>query len=316
MKIVQALGLCVAAAAVPLLGWVQQARADPVDLGAAGPNNFAVLSIGGGNVAMNGPGTTNGNVGVTGPGQLQLNSSNGNPAVAINGNVFLGDTASITHPQQVNGNIFTNQNALLNQAAQDALHASQVAGGLAATNPTKAISLNGGSQTITGGPGVNVLNLGSGGINLNGGATLTLNAPASGSFVINDPGQFNLTGGSKINLAGGLTPNNVLYNLTGNNQQVALNGGGGGSPGGPNAQISGVLLAPNSTINFSPGQDTPEIIGGKNINLVSGGQVTSPPTPPVPEPASLLLGAFGACSLAGYRLITRRKKGLCASGAA
>jgi hypothetical protein len=278
-----------------LLGLLGQARADPIDLGTAGPSNYAVLSIGGGDVAMNGPGTSVGNVGITSRGKLSLDSSD---PLAIQGNVYLGNTASITHPQQVQGTIFTNQDSQLNQAAADARNASLVASALAATNSTTSIT---GSRTITGGPGVNVLHLTA--IDLNGGAIVTLSAPAGGSFIINDSGMFNLTGGSKILLAGGLTPTDVLFNVTGSNVQVALNGGS--ENGMPKAQINGVLLVPNSDINFAPGLDTPEIIGGRNISLVSGSDVIDH-VKTAPEPASILLLGFGAASLAGYALFVRR----------
>jgi hypothetical protein len=280
-----------------LLGLVGEARADPIDLGTAGPSNYAVLSIGGGDVAMNGPGTSVGNVGLASRGKLSLDSSN---PLAIQGNVYLGNTASITHPQQVAGTIFANQDSQLNQAATDARNASVMANALTATDSTTSIT---GSRIIAGNAGVNVLHLT--GIDLNGGAILTLSAPAGGTFIINDSGMFNLTGGSKILLAGGVTPTDVLFNVTGSNVQVALNGGS--ENGMPKAQISGVLLVPNSDINFAPGLDTPEIIGGRNISLVSGSDVIDH-VKTAPEPASILLLGFGASALAGYGLLVRRPR--------
>jgi hypothetical protein len=288
------------AAFVSFLVLSSETRADPVNLGTAGPGNYAVLSIGGGNLALNGPGTTLGNVGVSSPGRLSLDSSN---PFAIRGNVYLGDTASITHPAQVQGTISNNQNARLNQAAAVARHASQVADGLAATDSTTSINQNGGNRTITGGIGVNVLHLT--GLTLNGGAILTLSAPTGGSFVIDDSGMFNLTGGSKILLTGGLHPTDVLFNVTGTNVQVALNGGE--EQGVPKAQIYGVLLVPNSDINFAPGLDTPEIIGGRSINLVSGGEVIDT-FQPVPEPASLVLLGIGGAGFTFYRAFVRRPR--------
>jgi hypothetical protein len=281
-------------------GLLAETRADPIHLGTAGPGNYAVLSIGGGDIAINGPGTTVGNVGLTSPGKLSLDSSN---AVAIQGNVYLGNTASITHAQQVQGSIFSNQDTWLSQAAADARNASVAANGLASTDSTTSINQSGGSRTITGGASVNVVHLT--GLNLDGGAVLTLGAPAGGSFVINDAGRFNLTGGSKILLGGGLTPTDVLFNVTGTGVQVALNGGEENRV--PKAQIYGILLVPNSDINFAPGLDTPEIIGGRNISLVSGGRVIDH-VQTAPEPTSIILFGIGVAFLGCYGLSMRRSR--------
>jgi hypothetical protein len=92
-------------------------RADFISntLGTAGPGNFALLALNGAqDIALNGPGTTNGTVGIS-SGTLSLNGSNG---PSINGNVLLSPGAAITHPQLVTGNIFTNQN--LSQPNTDA----------------------------------------------------------------------------------------------------------------------------------------------------------------------------------------------------
>jgi len=135
-------------------------------LGAAGPDNFAVLALSGAqDIALNGPGTTNGNVGVT-SGKLSLDGSNG---PSVNGNVLLGAGASVTHPNLVTGNVFTNQN--LAQANTDAHNAATTFSGLAATSGITSIK---GTTTINGGAGVNVVNVS--GISLGNGQTLTFPA--------------------------------------------------------------------------------------------------------------------------------------------
>src|SRR5262249_35205631 len=171
-------------------------------------------------ISLNGPGTTKGNVGMPSPGTLSLDSSNGNPSVAIVGNVYLGNTANITHPAQVQGTIFTNQDSLLTQANSDAVAAAATFSALA---PTLTVSGNQitGTMTINGSAGVNVLNIT--GLNLNH-ETLTLNAPVGAQFIINDSGGFVLNSGT-INLTGGLTTSDVVYNITGSGSALSTSGG-------------------------------------------------------------------------------------------
>jgi hypothetical protein len=47
-------------------------------------------------------------------------------------------------------------------------------------------------------------------------STLTLNGAAGSAFVLNISGNFNISGGSRVLLSGGLTPSDVLFNVTGN----------------------------------------------------------------------------------------------------
>jgi choice-of-anchor A domain-containing protein len=268
-------------------------------LASAGPANWAILSTGNASptdFALNGPGTTTGNVGVGPTGNLQLNSSIG---TAIVGNVYLSSGSTISHPGQVQGTIFTGADALLNQAATDAQHAATTFAGLAPTSPITTIDSS--TKTIVGSAGVNVLNITD--LNLNG-AHLTLSAPAGGQFVINDSGGFVLNSGV-IDLAGGLTPSDVVFNLTGSSPGVMSSGGGNASV------LNGILLAENRTIDFSPGLINGEAISDSDhIHFVSGAEVNQvPPSPPpmVPEPASMLLvglglPAFAACAYRSRRL--------------
>jgi choice-of-anchor A domain-containing protein len=284
------------------------ARADYISqtLGSAGPSNYAVLSIGGGDVHMNGPGTTTGNVGITSAGTLHLDSSNGNPPVAVVGNVYLGDTASITHPSQVNGSIFTNQNAKLNQATNDARTASNTFANLSPTQTVPGGAVTG-NTIINGTSGMNVVDLK--GINLNH-ATLTLNGPAGSQFIINDSGGFVLNG-SQIKLTGGVTANDVVINVP---HLSTLHASGGSSQGVPNSQINGIVLAPWSNVGFAPVQINGELIaGGKNIQLVSGSRVNSPPTNVVPAPPSLVLFGLGGLCLPLVLRKARRRRTVLAS---
>jgi hypothetical protein len=265
-------------------------------LGAAGPSNFALLALDGAqDIALNGPGTTNGNVGIS-SGTLALDGSNG---PSVNGNVLLGSNASNTHSQLVNGNIFTNQN--LSQANTDARNAATTFGNLASTAgmPT---SING-TTTINGSAGLNVANLS--GIKLGNGQSLTLNGPAGSQFVLNSPNMVLNSG--QINLTGGITPSDVVFNLTGTGNNLQTSGGLNNE-----SVINGTVLDANGSVAMAPGLINGELIaGGQSIHLVSGSSVNSPPPPPrVPEPASALLMTLGGLGMAALVRRSRRRKGL------
>src|SRR6185503_6031986 len=97
--------------------------------------------------------------------------------------------------------------------------------------------------TVLGGPGVNVICVGD--ISLSG-KQLTLLAPAGASFIFNVSGKFVLTGGGQgpqIRVAGGVLPEDVLYNIIGAGSDVSFSGGGGGVKCCA-AVIDGTVLAP------------------------------------------------------------------------
>ena len=275
-----------------------QANADYIsdNLGTAGPSNFAVLTLTGAtDIALNGPGTTMGNVGISSGGGLKLDSSNGNPSVAIIGNLYLGNTATVTHPAQVQGNIYTNQNAFLAQPNIDARNASTAFAALTATAGTP--NLINGNTTINGGPGVTVANVSD--INLGNGQSLTLNGPAGSQFIINSP-KMTLNSG-KINLTGGVTPNDVVFNLTGSGLQTS---------GGLNNEsvINGIVLDPNGDVGMAPGQINGELIaGGNSVHLVSA-NVNTPPVTSVPGPESMILALLGGLGMPVLAWRTSRRR--------
>jgi hypothetical protein len=264
---------------VLFIGNVEAAWADYIraTLATAGPNNYSVLTLNGAtDIALNGPGTTIGNVGISTGGNLQLNSSNGNPSVAVQGNVYLGNTATINNPAQLTGTVFTNQNAKLNQANTDARNASTTFAALAPTLKVPGGAING-NTTINGMAGVNVVNVS--GINLGNGQKLTLNGPAGSQFIINDSGGMQLNSGQVV-LRGGLTANDMVLNFTSSGQQLQTSGGLHNE-----SVINGILLAPRDSIGFAPGLINGELIaGGQSVHLVSGASVNSPPRPPRPSP--------------------------------
>jgi len=71
----------------------------------------------------------------------------------------------------------------------------------------------GGKQTLTVGPGLNVLNAATN-ITVGSLGTLTIKGPNTASVVLETPGQINLGPSSKILLSGGITAANVLITAT------------------------------------------------------------------------------------------------------
>jgi len=128
-------------------------------------------------------------------------------------------------------------------------------------------------------------------INLNQSA-LTLSAPAGSTFVLNISGNITLNGGGQghgLILAGGLTSNDVVYNLTSANANLTTSGGGNAQ------QINGIVLATgaNASVNLHPGQINGEVIA-RTFTSSSGALVNAPPVV-VPEvtPSSVIFGFLG-----------------------
>ncbi len=213
-----------------------------VSLGAAA--NYAVVAING--FSINGPGTITGNV------ASGNNTVLTNPAV-INGTVYYSGTIS-GNSTPSGGKVSTN----LSQVFADAKTAASNAFALPATQSYGSIN---GALTINGNGGTNVIDVS--GINLTNGA-LTLNGSASDIFIINDTGDLT-SSNSNIAISGGVTPNHVLINVSGN---VTITGGG------PN-NFSGTILDPNGQVTVHDKFLTGQLIGN-TVTDTSG----SPPQEP------------------------------------
>jgi hypothetical protein len=179
------------------------------------------------------------------------------------GDVFLGSNtkANFHASQQVQGTVFTHQDAKLGQARTDALNASATFAALAPTTSVPGNAVNG-TTTVNGGPGVNVLNVT--GVKLGNGQTLTLNGPAGSQFVINDSGDLTLNSG-KVELTGGLTPADVVFNFTDTSPAIKTSGGMKHE-----SVVNGILLASGvgTTVDFSPGLVFGEVIvGGEHAHF-------------------------------------------------
>jgi len=319
-----ALALAVPVVSLGFLSFSSSASAEVIQstLGGAGPDNWAILSLGGNiavqdTVTLNGPGTTVGNVGATSTTDLVLNSSS---APAILGNVYMGNTsnfngsaANLNGPGgQIQGTIFTNQDTLLNAAAAQALAASITFNNLPNTFTVAGGSITG-TQTLTATVnGANVTDLTN--VTVDDHSVLTLDGAglADAQFIINFSGVIDLHGsatGGKILLTGGLTSHDVVFNYTGSATGDVVKSSGGSSSSTPNAVFSGVYLVTSADVNLSPGVVYGEIIGassGNKITLVSGSEVINPPTS-VPVPASLPAGLAGMAAIGGWRWRKSRK---------
>ena len=278
-------GITFALALSSLLGYVSPAASQlgsllalqNVQLATAGPSYWTVLALGSlTNVSITGPSSVRGifsvaNVGV--PTQGNFSMSDG----AVDGTAFLNTagTANISGPSVIVGGVVKNAatDTRLAQAVTDA-HAAAVAAASLPCGQTLP-ALNNKTGTIFGTAGVNVVCASAITINGGAGSTVTLNAPSGASFVVKVSGDFALTGGAKILLAGGVTPLNVLYYVAGTGSQIALSGGT--SNGAPNTELHGILLAPGRNIAISPGLIEGEVIGGgQQITITSGGRAQNP----------------------------------------
>jgi hypothetical protein len=101
---------------------------------------------------------------------------------------------------------------------------------------------------------------------LTGGATFTLTGTASTTYVINVSNSFSLLGG-KVLLAGGLTPENVLFNIVGSGADVSLTSA---------AQFNGFILATGRTVNLSGVSALNGTVIANKVNISGGSKVTQP----------------------------------------
>ena len=305
MKIRKTAGkLLITAGTVAVLGLLlpaQQAQALPIDLGTAGPANWALLEISG----LYGPtgyiaetdsenvsgaaappvGSITGNVGLANISKMTTSAGN----FPINGTVFVGDQSSVDAATVANasGNVVQDaaSQALTRQAAIDARAASTAAAGLSASGGGLGVS----SITAGGSIAPGVYNLTD--LALPNGAVLNL--AAGGSYVFNISGTLKLDH-AQILTADGLSESEVLFNVTGT-QGVAFSGGLA-----TESVLHGIILAPDASISLTPGLIVGEMISGEGINIASGGTIKGIPT--VPDAGStMLLMSIGLASLAAAK---------------
>ena len=260
--------------------YVRASMIGAVDLGTAG--DFTLLALSG-DIQDSGPTGPNANpdsvvgpVGIASSGHKFQDSG----SRTYTGPIYLhsGDTFNNSAPGVPPPQMSPAIDAKLEQASKDAFAASNFAAGLAATasygNINSSLTI---SESSTGNYVFDIQS-----INFSGGKSLTLDAPAGSSVVLNiQSGGITLSPGS-ILLSGGLTPNNVLINYTGTND-IKTSGGGNSS------KIYANILAPNAHVQLTPGFVAGFIIAS-SIQMSSGANVV-----PVPEvtPGSVIFGFLG-----------------------
>jgi hypothetical protein len=144
------------------------------------------------------------------------------------------------------------------------------------------------------------------------GAILTITGGVNDTFVLNDSGGFGFSQ-SQIVLSGGITRDNVLFNVTGTGSLADVNKS--------NSIFQGTLLAEDRNITLdnlgvgNPGDNSGfygRVIGADGLTLTihSGAQVFGPSgTAVVPAPSSLLLAGSGG--IFGIFLLAARWRSVC-----
>ena len=278
------------------------ALADDFGLGTAGPGNWGILETG-----------TAETVSITSPAGIEtapggtsdaanLGINNGSKLTGSGGLIqgtyykFTGNSDSNTSLTALAGTISSPAgNSIISQAASSATSASTTLAALSADQTfTAQIKA---STTITATvPGRNVINL-QDGVSMSGAnQILTLSGSSSQSFVINVPnGGISLSNADSIVLTGGLTPANVIFNVSGlTGDTVSLNN---------NSVINGIVMDLNNTVNMNNAATiNGEIIGGNNINMSNNAQVEVV----VPEASTAAYFTLGPLSLVAVMLLHRR----------
>jgi len=243
-----------------------------LDLGT--DNNFAFIDIGPSTLGWN-SGPVAGNV-LFGGG-LHAGLSGGNNGGITNGGKLFHDASAI-----ISGSL---QNPITLQLVPDSVTAnaaaiaenvSNFASGLAATQTFSTIN---GTTTITGNGGLNVID-----VNNIQNAKLTLSGGPNDFFLFN---VSNAISTNQPMTLSGITPDQILFNLTGTGTVFQTSGG----------DVSfGTYLATNGgRFQFSNLNLTGRLINiGGDVQLVSGSQI-----PAVPEPGTFCLVVIGAIAVAG-----------------
>jgi choice-of-anchor A domain-containing protein len=219
-----------------------------------------------------------GNVGIGGCGNLDVHYGS-----IIDGNVNFSGSENLSGGGTINGTVSANQTTLATDISNLSRLSSTLKGETGA-----GVSVNG-NATITASSGAldssgnYVFNVNS--FTLGSGSTLTINGDSSHGVVLNFASGSPTFGGTIV-LSGGITSDQVLFNVTGNGNTLTL-GSSGSAP-----SLTGTFLDPGGVINmnnavlsgrlFGGGAWSDESIGSDAVEIIS----------PVPEPGTILAGAL------------------------
>jgi hypothetical protein len=303
--------------------------------GAAGPTNWRILTLGGCTASTGSntnlatgcnTGTTNfsisknsqvydGNVGVSpgaagGGGNLTL----ANTGSKIVGNVFVDGTNKYTVPAGTNifGTISQNSsstNSLLMNASTAAMNAYNDATndttcqGVANCSTYTAINNPTNNITITGGAGLNIIDLSSLTLNSASGNLILSDSFSGATFLIDITGTFSVIGGASITEAGGLPNYNVLFNVegTGGGSNVCITSGNISCTGGVTSVgvVDGIVLAPFRNVTIDAATVDGQVIAGESST--AGLILSNTAVVDAPEPATWMLLSTGLAGL-GFRI--------------
>ena len=236
---------------------------------------WAAFSLGGGitetDVIDQFTGTTDiyGDVGVAGDGNISLSGSatiHGDLYWHTPGTLKLSGNAQITGARHHDAGSDLILDNGVNEANTASAHAASFTSSFAYSGLMNITS----SMTLTAQhdrPGNStVLNLNS--IVLGNQSTLTLSGTATDVFILNVSNQFSLTSQSKIVLTGGLTWNDVLFNIKGSGSEVTLDG---------QSTVNGIIMANKRTVNLSGGSTVSGQVIANKIKMSGSSRIIRPP---------------------------------------
>ena len=243
-----------------------------VDLGYADhtpTDRWAVFTLGGSaadvNVMSSGASIW-GDTAFAGSGKSNLSGTG-----SIRGQAVSSSTGSMAKSSGFNitGSILNNQDASLAQGVSDAHSASNSAFALSASagypttiNQNTNLTLNDTTVSHT-----VVLQLSD--FILSGTAALTLQGTAATTYIINVTNKFSLSGSSVVQLSGGLTADNVLFNVRGT----------GDTTMGSSSVLNGIVLATDRTMKMSGSATVYGQVIANKVSLAGVSSVRRPVSP-------------------------------------
>jgi Ice-binding-like len=245
-----------------------------VDLGAAGPyaygahtRGWAAFTLGGGMSQQDDTSGSSsilgGDVGLAGNGDLNMSGSS-----FIEKDVWqhTGGTFTTYSPSSIHGTRFQDaaHDAILDQGVTDAMNADAAAFSMTPTYSITNIS-TGSNYTLYANADCTVLKLQN--FKLSGGM-FTLVGTATQHFIINVTNTFSLNGGAQIVLSGGLTFDNVLFNVHGTGSDVAINA---------SSKLAGILMATQRTVKLTGSEFTAGEVIANRLVMSGSSKINLPP---------------------------------------